>query len=197
MSRSSLQKLATAGAACLAAALSSGCVGHAGGLELGWDSSRQIWRAEASQVKVRTAQSRFFDTTDKIVMLEAVVATLQDLGFQIEVLDEALGIVSAKQYLPVSGEPVSRDPSYLLYDEESLVVFQNSQRTWGPFEKREDLVRLTVTVRRRNEKQLVVRASAQHYLRPVENPEPYQSFYAALELALFSQRTREDVETGS
>ena len=171
---------------CLA---SIGCVGHGGGLEVGWDSSTQIWSSEASQVQVRSAQSRFFDTTDKMAMLEAIVATLQDLGFQIEVLDEALGLVSAKQYLPLAVDEDDRDAAYLLYDEEGLVVFQRVQRTWGPFNRRVDVVRLTVTVRKRNEAQLIVRASAQHHLRPVETAEPYQRFYAALEHALFTERS--------
>ena len=79
-------------------------------------------------------------------------------------------------------------PTYLLYDEESLVVFNRSYRTWGPFQRRSDLVRLTVTVRSRNAEQLIVRASAQYYLRPVEDAESYQRFYAALEQALFTER---------
>jgi hypothetical protein len=182
----SLRTLSGRMLAMLAASFSLGCAGQ--DLQIGWDSSSQIWSAEASQVKVRTAQSRFFDTTDKIAMLEAIVATLQDLGFQIEVLDATLGLVSAKQYLPLAGSAEDRDASYMLYDEEGLVVFQSTQRSWGPFDRRVDLVRLTVTVRRRNAEQLIVRASAQHHLRPVENPEPYQRFYVALEQALFNEQ---------
>jgi hypothetical protein len=44
---------------------------------------------------------------------------------------------------------------------------------------------LTVTVRKRNETQLVVRASAQFYLRAVEDPAPYQQFFRTLEQAVF------------
>jgi len=58
----------------------------------------------------------------------------------------------------------------------------------GPFWHRSDLVRLTVTVRARNEKQLVVCAAAQFYLRPIETPEPYQNFFRTLEQALFVGR---------
>lgn len=67
-------------------------------------------------------------------------------------------------------------------------MFNRVYRSWGPFQARSDLVRLTVTVRQRNVEQLIVRASAQYYLRPVEEPEAYQKFYAALEKALFAQR---------
>jgi hypothetical protein len=68
------------------------------------------------------------------------------------------------------------------------VVFDRSYRTWGPFERRSDLVRLTPTVRSRNAERVIVRASAQYYLRPVEVPEAYRAFCAALEHALFSER---------
>ncbi len=156
--------------------------------ELMSDSTNQIWLSEESQVKVRNAQSRVFDTTDKIAMLEAIVATLQDIGFQIEVLDETLGIVSAKRFLDLERPADALLPTYLLYDEESLVVMNRNYRSWGPFQRRSDLVRLTVTVRPRNEVQLIVRASAQYYLRPVEEPEAYQPFYAALEKTLLAER---------
>ncbi len=43
-------------------------------------------------------------------------------------------------------------------------------------------------MRSRSETQLVVRASAQYYMRAVENPEPYQSFFRTLEQAVFAER---------
>jgi hypothetical protein len=49
-------------------------------------------------------------------------------------------------------------------------------------------VRLTVTIRSRNETQLIIRASAQHYLRAAEDPETYQRFFRTLEQALFVER---------
>jgi hypothetical protein len=156
--------------------------------EVDWDSRNQIWLSEASQVKVRAAQSRVFDTQDRVGMIEAVVTTFQDLGFQIEVLDEALGIVSGKKFVGIEKPSVGFDANYYLYDEESLVVFTRSYRSWGPFWHRSDLVRLTVTVRERNEQQLIVRASAQFYLRPIEDPEPYQKFFATLEQTRFVDR---------
>ena len=167
--------------------IGSGC-GYAERHELMSDSTSQIWLSEESQVKVRNAQSRVFDTTDKIAMLQAIVATLQDIGFQIEVLDETLGIVSAKRFLDVERPSDAQLPTYLLYDEESLVVLNRNYRTWGPFQRRSDLVRLTVTVRPRNQVQLIVRASAQYYLRPVEEPEAYQQFYAALQKTMVAER---------
>ena len=166
----------------------TGCVSYGMRHEIQSDSQDQIWLSEQSQVRVRNAQSRVFDTTDKREMLEAVVSTFQDLGFQIEVLDETLGIITGKKFLDAERPGTSGLPTYLLYDDESLVIFNRSFRTWGPFYRRSDLVRLTVTIRNRNDEQLIVRASAQYYLRPVESADAYQKFYAALQQALFTER---------
>jgi hypothetical protein len=46
-------------------------------------------------------------------------------------------------------------------------------------------LRMTVTVRPRGETQLLVRANAQYNLIAVEDPEPYQQFFTALEKSLF------------
>jgi len=46
-------------------------------------------------------------------------------------------------------------------------------------------LRLTVTVRPRGEKQLLVRANATYNVTAVEDPEPYNQFFAALEKAMF------------
>jgi len=46
-------------------------------------------------------------------------------------------------------------------------------------------LRMTVTVRPRGENQLIVRANAQYNITPVEDPEPYQQFFAALEKSVF------------
>lgn len=150
-----------------------------------WDSTEQIWLSEQSQVKLRAAQSRVFDTSDRRRTLEAVLDTMQDLGFMVEVLDEELDIVSGKKFEPLEGPGSGTDPFYHLYDDQGLLIFTKTYRTWGPFWHRSDLVRLTVTVRKRNESQLVVRASAQYYLRAVEDPAPYQKFFRTLEQALF------------
>ena len=156
--------------------------------EIQWDSRKQIWLSEASQVKVRAAQSQVFDTTDKLSVIEAVVTTFQDIGFRVTVLDEELGIISGRKYLDLERPTQGFDPSYFLYDVEGLMVFNKAYRTWGPFWKRSDLVRLTVTVRARNEKQLIVRAAAQFYLRPIEDPKPYQSFFRTLRQTMFISR---------
>jgi hypothetical protein len=177
--------------ACAAALALLACSPYEYRHDVQWDARSQIWLSESSQVKVRAAQSRVFDTRDRRAMLESVVTLFQDLGFQIEVLDEALGIVSGKKFVELEKPRLGADPSYYLYDDENLVVFTRSFRKWGPFWHRSDLVRLTVTVRDRNEQQLVVRASAQFYLRPIEDPEPYQQFFAALDRTRFGQAETE------
>lgn len=51
-----------------------------------------------SSVKLRQIQSRYFETADKKQMVEAVLATLQDLGFVIEKANLGLGSVTATKY---------------------------------------------------------------------------------------------------
>ena len=153
-----------------------------------WDSREQVWRSDFSQVQQRAAQSRVYDTHDLERTLEVVVATLQDLGFQLEVVDEELGIVSGKRFGDDERSRHAYDPLYHLYDDETLLIFTRTMRTWGPFWHRSDLVRLTVTVRPRNQEQLVIRASAQFALRPVEKPDIYLHFFETLSKAMFVEQ---------
>ncbi|GJL84907.1 MAG: hypothetical protein DHS20C02_06820 [Micavibrio sp.] len=46
-------------------------------------------------------------------------------------------------------------------------------------------LRMTVTTRPRGKKQTLVRANATYNVTPVEDPEPYQQFFTALEKAMF------------
>lgn len=170
----------------------TGCTGFATLHEIQSDNFDQVLLSEESQVKVRNAQSRVYDTTDRQGMVQAVIATYQDLGFQIEVLDADLGIISGKKYLSDQRPGASGLPSYLMYDEESLVVFNRVYRSWGPFQARADMVRLTTTIRQRNAEQLIVRTSAQYFLRAVETPDAYQKFYATLQQALFAEVAARD-----
>jgi hypothetical protein len=54
----------------------------------------RILGTSESQVKLRSFQSRAFDTTDKETTLRTVIATLQDLGFVVDKADSILGTVS-------------------------------------------------------------------------------------------------------
>ena len=46
-------------------------------------------------------------------------------------------------------------------------------------------LRMTVSIRPRGEAQMIVRSNAQFNLQTVDDPEPYQQFFAALSKALF------------
>lgn len=46
-------------------------------------------------------------------------------------------------------------------------------------------LRMTVTVRPRGQKQILVRANATYNVTPVQDPQPYQQFFTALEKAIF------------
>lgn len=100
-----------------------------------------------SSLKIRSLQTRAFDTTDENKTLRAVIATLQDFSFVIKKADEELGTITAR-----------RIDGYSL--------------------------RLTVTVRRRGETQVLVRMNA-YYARPVRDPVIYQNFFTSLAKSMF------------
>ncbi len=54
------------------------------------------------------------------------------------------------------------------------------------------VMRMNVTVRPRGETQTAVRASAQHGLVAVSDPQPYQQFFSALEQAMFLSANQVD-----
>ncbi len=58
-------------------------------------TQQHLLDSDASQVQLRSMQTRSFDTTDKEKTLRTVMATLQDLGFVIDKADATLGTVSA------------------------------------------------------------------------------------------------------
>ena len=116
---------------------------------------RGVLTSPESQLKLRSIQSRAYDTTDRQFVLRGVIATLQDLEFMIEAADAALGMVTARKFLLPRGTPLGRD------------------------------LTLTVTVRPRGEKQMLVRLNAEFNRKAVEDPEVYQSFFLTLGRSLF------------
>lgn len=58
-------------------------------------TASQMLDAGTNQVAVRQIQTRTFDTTDRVTVLRAVIAALQDLSFVVDAADETLGTVSA------------------------------------------------------------------------------------------------------
>lgn len=59
------------------------------------DSREQILFADKSQVALRSIQSRVFDTADQALTMRTIIATLQDLGFTVDKVDQDVGVVSA------------------------------------------------------------------------------------------------------
>ena len=102
-----------------------------------------------SQVKLRSIQTRAFDTTDKKKMMQTVISTMQDLDFVIDKADFMLGSVTGSKFLGYA------------------------------------VVTMTVMVRSRGEKQLLVRANCQYGIKSVEDPATYQDFFVSLEKAMF------------
>jgi uncharacterized membrane protein YhiD involved in acid resistance len=58
-------------------------------------TQQRLLDSDASQVQLRSIQTRAFDTTDKEKTLRTIISTLQDLGFVIDKADATLGTVSA------------------------------------------------------------------------------------------------------
>jgi hypothetical protein len=154
------------------------------GAEIQWNARSQILMSESSQVKLRSIQSRVFETTDRTKILRVAVATLQDLFFDIDVLDEELGIVSGKKWFNHDSTWADH-PSYYLYETDELIIFNTNFRNWGPFNYRNDLTRMTVTVRPKEKTRSLVRASVQYNIRAVEDPEMYQKFFKTLSQSMF------------
>ncbi len=63
------------------------------------NTQSQLLEANASQVQLRSIQSRAFDTLDKDRMMRSIISCLQDLDFLIEKADYTLGTVTATKYV--------------------------------------------------------------------------------------------------
>lgn len=62
------------------------------------DSRQQILASTNSQAAQRAISTRAFDTGDRVAVLQAVIATLQDMGFVLDRVDTTLGTVAATRY---------------------------------------------------------------------------------------------------
>ena len=112
-------------------------------------SANKAFQTDESQVKLRSMQTRAFDTTDTKKMMQTVISTMQDLNFVIDKADLTLGSVTGTKFV----------------NDASIIM--------------------TVTVRSRGEKQLLVRANAQYGIKSVDDAATYQDFFTALEKAMF------------
>ncbi len=62
------------------------------------DSRSQVLATTNTQAAQRAISTRVFDTRDQQKVFQAVISTLQDLGFIVERADSILGTVSATRY---------------------------------------------------------------------------------------------------
>lgn len=115
----------------------------------------------SSQVKIRNIQSREYETTDKRVVMHAVLATMQDLGFVIEQADDRLGTVTGTSYL------------------NGVVKLSVSVRQKQDFSAKGGQGKAPARV--------IVRANArdQGRMLTILEPRAYQNFFNALSQALF------------
>ena len=62
------------------------------------NTARKAFETDESQVKLRSIQTRAFDTTDKKMMMQNVISTMQDIDFVIDKADYLLGSVTGTKY---------------------------------------------------------------------------------------------------
>lgn len=93
--------------------------------------SDDVLGTSQTQLQMRNYQSRAFDTTNKEMVMRAVISTLQDLGFIIERADQTLGTISGTSFtyggsqLTVSVRQVGKQ----------IVVRANAQRGLNAIEE--------------------------------------------------------------
>ena len=112
-------------------------------------TTNKAFETNESQVKIRSMQTRAFDTADKKKMMQTVISTMQDLDFVVDKADLVLGSVTGSKFF------------------------------------KQNVIVMTVTVRPRGEKQLLVRVNAQCGATSIEDPATYQDFFTSLEKSLF------------
>ena len=85
----------------------------------------------AEQLKLRQIQSRYFDTSDKQKVVEAVIATLQDLGFVIDKASLPLGSVTGTK---LKGYTIRMTVNVTPRGKEQMTVRANAQYNITPIQ---------------------------------------------------------------
>lgn len=62
-------------------------------------TANKAFETDENQVKLRSIQTRAFDTADKKKMMQTVISTMQDLDFVIDKADLMLGSVTGSKFL--------------------------------------------------------------------------------------------------
>ena len=92
---------------------------------------QHILATSENQLKLRSIQTRYFDTNEKQMMVRNVVAVLQDLNFVIDNADSDLGTVSATK---LSRYQVKITVQVRPRDEETMIVRANARYNLKPIE---------------------------------------------------------------
>ena len=87
------------------------------------NTSATILETDESALKLRSMQSRVFDTNDKTTTLRTIIATMQDLSFVINKADLSLGSVSGTK---LKGYKVDLTVSVMPRGDKQLVVRANA-----------------------------------------------------------------------
>jgi hypothetical protein len=119
-----------------------------------------------SAVEVRSYQSRTYEGVAVTTVMHAMVSTLQDLGFVIRMGDARLGLVSASRF------------------EKGGLGAANGE------------LLITATVRETSPENVEVRVNARLGMLPVQDPEPYRDFFAAVSQAVFLEHRAVPAKAG-
>ena len=83
----------------------------------------------STQLQLRQMQTRYFDTDDRRMTLQAVMATLQDLGFVIDKASHDLGAISATK---LSGYNIRMTVNVVPRGGDKMMVRANAQLGINP-----------------------------------------------------------------
>mgnify|MGYP001812705915 FL=1 len=88
-----------------------------------------IFEDDATQLQIRSVQTREYDMADRIRVMRAVIATLLDLDFVIDEADSDLGVITATR---MSGYLLSVTVLVTEKDDARLQVRARMQTGWTP-----------------------------------------------------------------
>jgi hypothetical protein len=127
-----------------------------------------------------------------MVLLVAGCATTHDRLLDMDTSQVQLRSIQTRAFDTIDKEKTMRAVIATLQDLDFII--DRADLTLGVLSatKASSMLRVTVTVRPRGDKQLMVRINAQHGLNPVTEPKPYQNFFAALERAMFLEAHQVD-----
>lgn len=97
-------------------------------------TNARILDTDESAIKLRSIQSRVFDTTDKEKTLRTIIATMQDLSFVINKADLQLGSISGTK---LKGYKLDMTVTVLPRGEKQIVVRANASLGINPIVKPE------------------------------------------------------------